>query len=89
MPTVHVAGWKLRSILGHNAFDNPVYELKNPTFNLADEMDRNFSKRRYTNTRTFIHANFNILPGWTASGQFQYEDIFARVHAPFTRLIHI
>lgn len=48
---------------GHNAFDNPVYELKNPTFNLADEMDRNFSKRRYTNTRTFIHANFNILPG--------------------------
>ncbi|WP_289287676.1 SusC/RagA family TonB-linked outer membrane protein [uncultured Duncaniella sp.] len=63
---------------GHNAFDTPVYELKNPTFNLADEMDRNFSKRRYTNTRTFIHANFNILPGWTASGQFQYEDIFAR-----------
>ncbi|MDE5960661.1 MAG: TonB-dependent receptor plug domain-containing protein, partial [Duncaniella sp.] len=44
---------------GHNAFGNSVYELKDPTFNLADEMNRNFSKRRYTNTRTFLHANFN------------------------------
>lgn len=63
---------------GHSAFDNPLYELKDATFNLADEMAGNFMKRRYTNTRTFVHAKFNILPGWTASGQFQYEDIFSR-----------
>ncbi len=63
---------------GLEPFSDPVYELKDASFNLADEMNRNFSKRRYTNTRTFLHAKFNILPGWTASGQFQYEDIFAR-----------
>lgn len=63
---------------GHDAFSHAAYELKDPTFNLSDEMSRNFNKYRYTNTRTFIHANFNILPGWKASAQFQYEDIFSR-----------
>lgn len=63
---------------GNKAFGETAYGLKDATFNLADEMGRNFSNRRYTNTRTFVHALFNILPGWTASGQFQYEDIFSR-----------
>lgn len=63
---------------GMSAFSNPAYELKDPTFNLQDEMGRNFNKYRYTNTRTYIHANFNLLPGWKATAQFQYEDIFSR-----------
>lgn len=71
-------GMEAGTYLGLAPFSDSTYELKDATFNLADEMNRNFSKRRYTNTRTFLHANFNILPGWTASGQFQYEDIFAR-----------
>jgi len=62
---------------GYDAFNNPSLELKDCSFNLVDEMGRNFSHNRYTNTRTFIHADFKILPGWTASGQFQYEDIYS------------
>lgn len=68
----------------YKAFAEPAYELKDPTYNLADEMDRNFSRYRYTNTRTFIHAKVNILPGWTASGQFQYEDIYSRSKTYYT-----
>ncbi len=63
---------------GYDAFSNPAYELKSPLFSFTDEMGRNFNKYRYTNTRTYIHANFNLLPGWKASAQFQYEDIFSR-----------
>lgn len=77
------AGMEADVYTGHNAFTNPAYGLKDPTFNLVDEMNRNFSKYRYTNTRTYIHALFNLLPGWTASAQFQYEDIFSR-----TQTIH-
>ena len=63
---------------GHEAFSNPDLELKDCTFNLAQEMNRNFSNTRYTNTRTYINTLFKLLPGWTATVQFQYEDIYQR-----------
>ncbi len=72
------AGMEAGIYPGYAAFSNPAYELKNPLFNLVDEMGRNFNKYRYTNTRTHIHANFNLLPGWKAAAQFQYEDIYSR-----------
>lgn len=62
---------------GLDAFDNPELELKDCTYNLVEEMNRNFTKQRYTNTRAYLHATFNLLPGWTVSGQFQYEDIIS------------
>ena len=62
---------------GLEAFGNPDLELKDNTYNLIDEMSRNFNKRRYTNTRAFVDTRFKLLPGWTASAQFQYEDIFS------------
>lgn len=62
---------------GLDAFSNPDLELKDNTFNLVDEMNRNFRNNRYTNTRAFINTKFTLLPGWTASAQFQYEDIFS------------
>lgn len=63
---------------GENVFADPGNELKDPTFNLLDEMNRNFSRSRNTNIRSYIHANVKILPGWTASGMFQYEDISSK-----------
>lgn len=58
--------------------DNPVfsqYSLKDNSYNLLDEMDRNLAKSRYMNFRGYVHALLRILPGWTAQAQFQYEDI--------------
>lgn len=64
--------------LGESAFSRPELDLKDPSFNLNDEVGRNFNKQRTTNIRSYIHANFNLLPGWTASAQFQYEDIHSK-----------
>lgn len=63
---------------GYEAFDNPDFELKDCTYNLNEEMNRNFNKYNYTNVRTYIHGLFKLLPGWTAQAQFQYEDINSR-----------
>ena len=68
---------------GLAAFENPDLELKDCSFNLVEEMNRNFNKRRYTNTRAYVHTNFKLLPGWTASAQFQYEDIFSTSRTHF------
>lgn len=64
--------------LKEDAFSNPDFELKDNSYNLVNEMERNFRKYRYTNTRTYIHSLFRLLPGWTAQAQFQYEDISSR-----------
>lgn len=64
--------------LDNPVFSNPAFELKDNSFNLVEEMNRNYQKDRYTNTRTYINAQFTLLPGWTVTGMFQYEDIYNR-----------
>lgn len=56
--------------------DNPAYGLKHVGFNLLDELDMNYAKSRNTNIRSFASATATILPGWTASAHFQYEDMY-------------
>ena len=45
---------------GEEVLNNPEYELKDVTYNVADEIDKgyNTSKSRYTNVRTNVLALF-------------------------------
>lgn len=69
------AGMECGVYPGDKVFADSGNELKDPTFNLHDEMNYNFANYRNTNIRSYVHALFKILPGWTAQAQFQYEDI--------------
>lgn len=69
------AGMECGIYPGEEVFGDAGNELKDPTFNLLDEMNYNFRRYRNTNIRSYVHALFKILPGWTAQAQFQYEDI--------------
>lgn len=70
---------------GEPAFENKDYGLKDHTYNFAEERNYNMNKYRYTNVRTYVHALFKILPGWTAQGQFQYEDIYSRSETRYNK----
>ncbi len=72
----NLAGMECGIYPGESVFADDGNELKDPTFNLVDEMNYNFSRYRNTNIRSYVHALFKILPGWTAQAQFQYEDIY-------------
>lgn len=61
--------------LGEESLSNSSYGFKSVTYNLLDELNMNFQNTRRTNIRSFVHATANILPEWTVSAQFQYEDI--------------
>ena len=74
---------------GEKAFDNAEYELKDPTYNYAEEMNYNFSKYRYTNVRTHVKTLFSLpVKGWTAQAQFQYEDITSRTQTRYNNESH-
>lgn len=62
--------------LSEQAFQNSAYELKDPAYYPLDELNTNFNNSRRTNIRTFANAIVTIIPGWTASAYFQYEDIY-------------
>ena len=64
--------------LSEPALQDKSLGLKDVSYNLLDEVNRNFSNTRSTNIRSFVHADFKILPEWTVSGQFQYEDIYSK-----------
>lgn len=68
---------------GESVFNDALNELKDPTFNIVNEMNYNFSRYRNTNIRSYIHALFKILPGWTAQAQFQYEDIYSKTETVY------
>ena len=71
---------------GETQFDNPEYELKDPTFNPIEEMNYNFNNYRYTNVRSYVHATIHMpVDGWTVSGQFQYEDINSRSQTRYNK----
>lgn len=55
---------------------DPTLGLKDPAFYPLNELNMNFSNSRRTNIRSFASATVTILPGWTASAHFQYEDIY-------------
>lgn len=58
------------------ALGNSDFGLKPVGYNLLDEIDMNYINTRNTNIRSFANATANILPGWTASVHFQYEDVY-------------
>ncbi len=64
--------------LNEPSLQNPAYGLRPVSYNPLDEIDMNYRNARSTNIRSFIHANVDLLPGWSASAQFQYEDIYSK-----------
>lgn len=58
------------------AIKNPEYGLKTMFYNPIAEKDMGMARSRRTNIRSYLRGVFTILPGWTASGHFQYEDIY-------------
>lgn len=66
---------------GEDVLKDPANELKDVTYNAAEEINNRYneSKYRYTNVRTNVMALFRLpVTGWTAQAQFQYEDIVSR-----------
>ena len=62
------------------ALNDPVLQntslgFKSEAYNLLDELDRNFTRARNSNLRSFVYATFKILPQLSVNAQFQYEDI--------------
>lgn len=73
---------------GEEVLTDPRYELKDVTYNVADEINKRYNetKYRYTNVRTNIMALFRLpVQGWTAQAQFQYEDIFSRNSTQYSK----
>ncbi len=61
---------------GLEIFEDTEAGLKDVTYNLLSERNLNWQRDRRTNIRTFVNGTVKLLPGWTASGFFQYEDIY-------------
>lgn len=61
--------------LAEPSLQDPSLGLKPVTYNLLEEINRNFSNSRRNNIRTFIHANIKLLPELSLATKFQYEDI--------------
>lgn len=66
---------------GESTLSNSDFGFKRVTYNPLEEVNMNFEKARRTNIRSFVHADFTILPEWHASAQFQYEDIYYKSDA--------
>lgn len=64
--------------LGEATLNNPKFGFKPVWFNAINEVNRNFTRERNTNIRSYIHATYNILPEWSVNAQFQYEDAYAK-----------
>lgn len=64
--------------VSEKAFEDKALGLKNPYYNPIQERDMNYSNYRNTNIRSFVSGTVNILPGWSATAHFQYEDITAK-----------
>lgn len=60
---------------GEASLQDASYGFKDEGYNLIDELNRNFTKGRRNNVRSYVHANFKIWDGLSVSTRFQYEDI--------------
>ena len=70
------AGLEAYIALDEPTLSDPTIGLKDAAYYPVNELNMNFSKTRRTNIRSFASATATILPGWTASAHFQYEDIY-------------
>lgn len=66
---------------GEESLGNSAFGFKKVTYNPLEEVSMNIENTRRTNIRSFVHADFQILPEWHASAQFQYEDIYYKSDA--------
>lgn len=67
------------ALLDNPTFSNPLFGLKDHSFNLLDEIGLNYSRNTSTNIRAYAHALFHIpVEGWNASLMYQHEDITAQ-----------
>ena len=74
---------------GEPVFEDNTYGLKDPTYNFAEEMNYNMQKYRYSNIRAHVKTLFHLpIDGWTASAQFQYEDINSRSRTRYDKESH-
>lgn len=71
--------------LKNPAFENANIGLKDHSYNPVEETGLNMQKFRSTNIRSYVQALVRILPGWTAQGMFQYEDINSRQDAHYQK----
>jgi TonB-linked SusC/RagA family outer membrane protein len=70
-----LAQMEAETYLGEASLSNTALGLKSETFNLMDERNMNFSNARRNNIRSYVHADFKILPELSINTRFQYEDI--------------
>lgn len=75
------AAMEAGAYLAEPSLTNIALGLKSEGFNLLDDSHHNFNKVRETNIRSYVHARATLLEGWTVSGMFQYEDIYAKNEA--------
>lgn len=66
--------------LDEPALQDPALGLKDAAYYPLQELDLNFNRTRRTNIRSFANLTATILPGWTVSGHFQYEDIYSKTN---------
>lgn len=62
--------------LDNEALSNTSLGLKSVVFNPLTDYGTSVLRERRTNIRSYVNATYTILPGWNASAQFQYEDIY-------------
>lgn len=74
-------GMEAGAYLAEPALSNTALGLKSEAYYPLDELERNFSRGRDTNIRSFVHAKAKLLEGWTVGGMFQYEDIYSKTDA--------
>ena len=70
------AGLEGNILLSEPTLSDPELGFKDAAYYPLNELNMNFSNSRRTNIRSFASATATILPGWTASAHFQYEDIY-------------
>lgn len=58
------------------SFSNHTLGLKNMDYNPVNDYNTSLLRERRTNIRSYVNAILTLLPGWTVSGQFQYEDLY-------------
>ena len=76
-----LADMEAGTLLNEPSLLNNVYGLKSEVYNLNHEVNRNFTNKRHTNIRSFVHAKATLLEGLTVGGMFQYEDIYQKSEA--------
>lgn len=75
-PDGSAAGLEANVGLYEPTLSDPVLGMKDVAFYPLKELNMNFNNSRRTNIRSFASATATILPGWTASAHFQYEDVY-------------